>query len=281
MPHAPLVGALRWIVGSAWQNISAIRRAKAGQFTALRFASLPTVRAVNPSPFLRLLCLCAALVAAGAPVRAQAIEGALATQVQQFALDATRAAGTPGLRVQVRVGRLDPRLRLAPCADVQPYLPSGTKLWGAARMGLRCNDAAVRWNVFLPINVDVFGPALVAAAPLAAGHVLAAGDLRIAEVNLAATPAAPFTRNELAIGRTLARPLAAGDALHAAGLRARQWFAAGDSVHLVAAGSGWQISGEGQALAPGLEGQSVRVRTESGRVVSGVAVAERRVEVAL
>ena len=272
---------MRWIVGSTAQNISAIKQAKACHFTALRFESLPTVSTVKPSLFLRLLCLCAALFAAGAPAHAQAIEGALATQVQQFALEATRAVGSPGLRVQVRVGRLDPRLHLAPCAAVQPYLPSGTKLWGAARIGLRCNDAAVRWNVFLPINVDMFGPALVAAAPLAAGHLLAAGDLRIAEVNLAATSAAPLTRSELAIGRTLARPLAAGDALHAAGLRARQWFAAGDSVRLVAAGSGWQISGEGQALAPGLEGQSVRVRTESGRIVNGMAVAERRVEVAL
>ena len=44
---------------------------------------------------------------------------------------------------------------------------------------------------------------------------------------------------------------------------------------------GWRIHGEGQALNPGIEGQSVRVRTESGRIVSGVAVAERQVEVAL
>jgi flagella basal body P-ring formation protein FlgA len=69
--------------------------------------------------------------------------------------------------------------------------------------------------------------------------------------------------------------------LRGADLRARQWFAAGDNVRLVATGSGWRINGEGQALAAGVEGQSVRVRTESGRVVSGVPVAERLVEVAL
>jgi len=205
----------------------------------------------------------------------------LDAQVQQLVLDASRVAASPAVRVQVRVGQLDPRLRLAPCSAVQPYLPSGTRLWGASRIGLRCTDGSARWNVFLPIHVDVFGPALVANAPLAAGRVLAADDLRSAEVNLAAAAAAPLTRSELAIGRALARPLAAGDALHAGDLRARQWFAAGDSVRLVAAGSGWHISGEGQALAPGVEGQTVRVRTESGRVVSGVAVADRLVEVAL
>jgi flagella basal body P-ring formation protein FlgA len=50
---------------------------------------------------------------------------------------------------------------------------------------------------------------------------------------------------------------------------------------IVAAGNGWRIAGEGQALAPGVEGRTVRVRTESGRIVDGVASGEREVEVAL
>lgn len=228
-------------------------------------------------------CVFAVLAALALPLAAQTlqIDAALAAQAEQFAREASSGSGVPGLRVQVRVGRLDPRLRLAPCTAVQPYLPSGTRLWGASRIGLRCTDAAVRWNVFLPIHVDVFGPALVANTALAAGAVLTAGDVRSAEVNLAAAPSAALTRSELAVGRTLARPLAADQTLRSGDLRARQWFAAGDSVRLVAVGSGWRIGGEGQALAAGIEGQSVRVRTESGRVVSGVAVAERLVEVAL
>lgn len=209
------------------------------------------------------------------------METLLTAQIQQFALDASRQASLPGLRVQVRVGRLDPRLRLAPCSAVQPYLPANTRLWGTSRIGLRCNDAAARWNVFLPIQVDVFGNALVVRSALPAGHVLAAADLRSAEVNLAATPIVPLASEALAAGRALARPLLAGQAVLPGDLRARQWFAAGDSVRLVAGGGGWQIQGEGQALAPGVEGQRVRVRTESGRVVSGVAVAARVVEVAL
>jgi flagellar basal body P-ring formation protein FlgA len=244
---------------------------------------------VNPRhlcPLPLRLCLGGALAAAllasaSASAITQSVEAPYATQIRAFALDASRQASVPGLRVQVHVGQLDPRLRLAPCHQVQPYLPSTTRLWGPSRIGLRCTDAATRWNVFLPIRVDVFGPALVAHTPLPAGHVLGSDDLRLAEVNLAATPSAPLAREALAAGRTLARPLAAGQAVHAGDLRARQWFAAGDSVRLVAGGAGWRIHSEGQALAPGVEGQSVRVRTESGRVIHGVAVAERLVEVAL
>jgi flagella basal body P-ring formation protein FlgA len=253
----------------------------APQFGAPRGIPLPTVHGVNKLPLLYRLGLCALLLTGAAPARAQAIEDALSAQVEKFALEASRAVAVPGLRVLVRVGRLDPRLRLAPCATVQPYLPSGTRLWGASRIGLRCADPATRWNVYLPITVEVFGPALVASATLSAGHVLSAGDLRLAEVNLAATRNLPLARADFANGRALARPLAAGQALQPGDLRARQWFAAGDSVRVVASGSGWRIHGEGRALAAGIEGQAVRVRTESGRVVSGVAVAERLVELAL
>lgn len=211
---------------------------------------------------------------------AAVLDETLTQRVQSLANVASQQAA-PGLRVDVRVGQLDPRLKLAPCANVQPYLPAGMKLWGAARIGLRCADAGVRWSVFLPITVDVFGTGLVAAAALPAGAVLNAADLKPGTVNLSASPSAALTAAELAIGRTLAKPLSPGDTLRDADLRARQWFAAGDSVRIVAGGSGWRIHGEGQALNPGLEGQTVRVRTESGRIVSGVAAGDRMVEVPL
>ena len=50
----------------------------------------------------------------------------------------------------------------------------------------------------------------------------------------------------------------------------------------VLAGTGsFQVSAEGEALAPALEGQPVRVRTEGGRILQGVASGERQVTVPL
>jgi flagellar basal body P-ring formation protein FlgA len=253
--------------------MSRIKRALPAQFRPPPRTDLPTLRGVNKVLAPLLACL-------AVPLPAAALDDALAQRVQALADDAAQRAA-PALRVQVRMGQLDARLKLAPCAQVQPYLPTGTRLWGASRIGLRCLDAGVRWNVYLPLTVDVFGPGLVAAAPLAAGATLTAADLKPATINLAASPSPAVADAPLAVGRALARPLAAGQALHSADLRARQWFAAGDTVRLVAAGSGWRIHGEGQALNVGLEGQSVRVRTESGRVVTGTAAGERHVELSL
>jgi flagellar basal body P-ring formation protein FlgA len=212
---------------------------------------------------------------------ASALDGALEKQVRELAL--TAAPGTsPGVRrFDVSVGQLDARLRLAPCSQVQPYLPEGMRLWGKSRIGLRCVQGAVKWNVYLPITVKAFGPGLVAAAGAAAGSVLTLADLSVAEVDLAEDGSPALTGAAQAAGRTLARSLKPGQALHQSHLRLRQWFAAGETVTVLAQGEGFSVAGEAQALGPGIEGQPVRLRTESGRVLTGQPVGERRVALGL
>jgi flagella basal body P-ring formation protein FlgA len=83
------------------------------------------------------------------------------------------------------------------------------------------------------------------------------------------------------LGRTLAQPLPAGQPVRSSSLRPRQWFAAGDTVRIVARGNGFAVSGEGQALSHGIEGQRARVRTEGGRIVSGEPRGDRRLELLL
>ena len=209
------------------------------------------------------------------------LDGGISQQVRQLALTSTRAGASGAPRVEVDVGRLDPRLRLAPCQHVEPYVPDGTRLWGKSRIGLRCTQGPTKWNVYLPITVRVFGTALVATNGVSAGSVLTAADLTSAEVDLAEDNSAPITKTDLAIGRTLARALKPGQSLRQSNLKARQWFAAGETVTVTAEGDGFSVAGEAQALNAGIEGQPVRVRTEAGRVLTGQPVGERRVELAL
>lgn len=227
----------------------------------------------------------AALLLGSAPLRAEdaLVAPALAQEFEAQALSLALESARPadGLRVEIEVGRLNPRLRLAACAQVEPYLPNGFKPWGRTRVGLRCLSGPKRWNVYLPITVKVFGPALVASSALMAGTVLTEADLHEAEVDLAAENGAVLTDPEQAVGRTLTRMVSAGDALRDSNVRARQWFAAGDTVRLVAIGAGFSVEGQGRAISVGLDGSRVRVRTESGRIVTGRATGEREVEVRL
>lgn len=227
----------------------------------------------------------AALLALPALALAQGSDVALdADTLQRIQILGEEAGSTlaPGaLRVEIEPGRLDPRLRLAPCERIEPYLPPGARPWGRSRVGLRCVQGPSPWNVYLPVTVRIFAPAWVTAVPLPAGSVLRSEHLRQAEVDWAAAPTPPLADPARLLGRQLARPLPAGAAPRQADLKRRQWFAAGDTVQLVARGQGFSVSGAGQALGPGLEGQLVRVRTDNGRVLSGQAVGRNRVEVSL
>jgi len=219
-----------------------------------------------------------------APAAAAGIDAAFAEQLQRLATDSAQAVladGTPPVRIAVELGQLDPRLQLAPCAQIQPYLPAGSRPLGRTRIGLRCVDGQARWNVFLPVTVKLLAQGVVTTAPLPAGTVLQSSHFTLAEVDLAERPDPAYTAIAPAIGRTLARPMAAGDTLRRSDLKARQYFQAGDLVRVVAVGKGYAVSAEGQALNHGIEGQPARVRTESGRVITGVPSGDRRVEVAL
>jgi flagella basal body P-ring formation protein FlgA len=195
--------------------------------------------------------------------------------------DQDAAATKRPWRVEVTLGQLDPRLKLAPCDKVHVYVPAGMQMWGKTRVGLRCEQGAVRWNVFWPVTVKVWGQALVATAPLRPGNLINLQDLRVAEVDLAAQTSPAVTRVTDIVGRTVMRPIESGQGLRQDDLKARRWFAAGDMVQLTVRGEGFQVAAEGTALTPGDEGRCARIRTDNGRVVCGQPVGERRVELSL
>jgi flagella basal body P-ring formation protein FlgA len=242
---------------------------------------VPFVKWLFLHPLLALGLASAASAWAQVPTpAATALDPALLARVRELAQQAAQAgvAELPGARVQVELGTLDARLRLAPCAQVQPYVPPNQSMWGRARIGLRCVQGAP-WNVSLPVTVKVFAPALVLAQALPAGTTLEAAHLERKDVDVAAAASPALMQPEQALGRPLLHAMNAGETLRRADLRPRQWFAAGDTVRLVAQGEGYTVSGEAQALGPGLEGQAVRLRTEGGRIVSALPVAPRQAEV--
>ncbi|MEO8081660.1 MAG: flagellar basal body P-ring formation chaperone FlgA [Caldimonas sp.] len=228
---------------------------------------------------------------AGAAEPAAALDPVLAESVRSLALGqvapvaendtegSTGARAAP--RVEVVIGQLDPRLHLAPCQRIEPYLPPNARLWGKARIGLRCTEGATAWNVYLPITVKVFGHAFVMPAGGQGGSIVTAADLVEAEVDLAEEHTAAIVDQRQAVGRVLAQAVRPGQTLRQGHLKVRQWFTAGETVKVVAVGAGFSLESEGQALSNGIEGQPARVRTEGGRVVTGQPTGERRLELTL
>ena len=240
---------------------------------------------MTPSRFFFRALLALGLAASGSTFAQTAADpvaelGPLTQRWLDDAMAQTQSAGLP-LRMEVSIGSLDSRLRLAPCARVEPYLPTGSRLWGRTRIGLRCVEGATAWNVYLPVTVKAFGPAWVLSAPVAAGATLTAGDAVEAEVDWAAESAPIMANPDLWVGQVAARPLAAGQALRQAMVRAPQLFRAGAQVKVMAQGPGYAISSAGRAMSAGSAGQVVRIRMDNGRVVSGTVAENGTVDVTL
>lgn len=216
----------------------------------------------------------AALPAMPAPVLAQALA---------LAREGAAVLAPPGARIETEPGMLDPRLRLAPCVRVQAEPSAGAPAWGRTRVTLRCAAGERPWQVQLPVTVRVFAPAWVARATLPAGLALAPEHLELSMVDWAAAPGTPFTQADAAVlmGRVLQRALPAGQAPRPADLQQRRWFAAGELVRVVVRGPGFAAAAQGQALTDGIEGRLARVRTEGGRVLTGMPVAEQQLQVAM
>jgi flagella basal body P-ring formation protein FlgA len=179
------------------------------------------------------------------------------------------------------LGEPDSRLRLAPCARVEPFVPPGTRLWGKTRLGLRCAEGVSRWSIFLPLTVKAFGPAWVVRGELAAGTVLNVGDAMQAEVDWAQEPSPILATPAQWLGQVAVRTLGTGQALRQALLRPAQVFQAGSQVRVLAQGAGFQIVADGLALSAGVIGQSARVRMDNGRVMSGLVSDHKTVQLDL
>jgi flagella basal body P-ring formation protein FlgA len=230
-----------------------------------------------------LLMVCAILF--GGAAHAQNVQTPdFEALAQDWLRDATRAAQATGglpLRMEVKVGSLDSRLRLAPCGNVEPYLPPGSRLWGRTRIGLRCLDGVSRWNVSLPVTVNAFGNAWVIKAPIQAGTAITQDDVVEAEVNWAEESNAVIRDRALWVGQIATRQLTTGQTLRQGMVKPAQVFQAGAQVRVVAQGPGFEVSSDAQALSAGVVGQIARVRMDNGRVSSGVVLDTRTVKIDL
>ena len=184
-----------------------------------------------------------------------------------------RQPGLPsgnGVQLDIAVLPRTRPARLLPCQRSEFFLPTGTRLWKRINVGERC-VAGAGWTTWHAVDIRVHGPALLARQPLPAGSTPQPGDFSIQQVEWTAQPSAPLDIATALGNQELVRALAAGQPLRADHLRALPAIRAGEQVAAVTEGDGFRIAIDAIALASAAEGQSVRVRTASGKVLTGMA----------
>jgi flagella basal body P-ring formation protein FlgA len=199
---------------------------------------------------------------------------------QQLSNAAKDAPADVHQRVEVEVGKVDPRITLKTCSALEPFLPPTNRLWGKTFVGLRCTESA-GWTVFVPVQIKVFVPIAVANHALHTGDVIALSDLSFEEREVTQLPTGAVTDPAQVAQRVLMRGFMPGQPIMLQALRSNPVVSTGDAVKVVVAGEGFSIASSGVALAQAEAGQSVRVRLESGKTLQGIAWQGRIVEVKL
>ncbi len=241
---------------------------------------------MNPTDFIRIFML----LAIGAAHSAATQAGQAATTWQDRAAIRTTAEsylhtmvrGQQNGRTEVRLGQLDPRLRLKAChAPLQGFTPPGSRSLGNTTIGVRCTDAG-SWSIYVPAHIDVFAPVLVARQPLMRGTVAQVADFEPAERNLANMPYGYYTDPHAIAGMVVKRTIMAATVITPQMLQAPKLVRRGEHVVIIAETGNLRIRSSGKALGDGKSGDLVRIETSgSRRIIDGIVVSQGVVKVTL
>ncbi len=203
---------------------------------------------------------------------AEAIRGAALAFLQQ------QSAGLPG-KVDITVASAFPR-GLAACTQLEPFMPTGARLWGRMTVGVRCAGERP-WTIYLQARISLRATYYLAARAMAPGEVFTSADLVARDGDLTGLPQVIVTDPSQVVGSVSLVRIAGGMPLRRDMLKSASAVAIGQTVRVVAAGDGFSISAEGSAMNNASPGQQVRVKTANGQVISGIVKDGSTVEIQL
>jgi len=216
---------------------------------------------------LGLLLLAIAAPPASAGVSATESHDNIRAAAEQHVLD--RIDDLQG-RVEVKVGSLDSRLRLAECdLALETYDSPNALSGGRGVVGVRC-EGSKPWKLYVPVRIAVIDEVVVTRRSVVRGETLQADDLTLSEMDTSRLRKAYFTRIDDAIGLLSKRSIASGSVVHAGLLKRANLVKRGSKVEIIANFDGLDVRMRGEALADGGRGDRIRVKNlSSGRVVTG------------
>lgn len=182
----------------------------------------------------------------------------------------------PG-EIEIRLGTLDPRLRLPACSrPLNGFLPKGTELKGNAIVGIRCVGEK-SWHIYVPVELSIKQRVIVFKNHLAKGTQVSVDDLEYKLVDVADLRFTPVTDLKRIAGSILKRRVNAGEMVNP---RYTCMVCKGEKLFLIAQNAHLSVSMEATALEDGHYGDSVKVKNSaSRRIIDGTVVAKNKVVV--
>ena len=197
---------------------------------------------------------------------------------QQVSDYAQTLGGDP--RHEVRINRLDQRLRLPICAEdaLSARLESPDIPIGRVTVRVTC-DGPSPWRLFVQAQVSLYQQVVVSSRPLSRGGVIGAQDIRLAERDTGLLNSNYLLDPAQAIGMQLKRNVNTDTVLSHTQLEQNRLIQRGDKVVISAGNSSVNVRMPGEALEDGTLGAQIRVRnTRSNRVIRARVTGPGQVE---
>ena len=193
--------------------------------------------------------------------------------IEQFL--ATQTAGLPG-RVRISI---DTPLSgdLPPCDALEPFLPSGSRLWGRVSVGVRCN-AGQAWTRYVQAYIAVIATYQVATRQIEAGQALSPADTAAREADLTTLPASVIVDSTQLGGMVALNRITLGAPIRRELLRGMSIVQQGQTIKVATRGPGFVVSTEGKAMTSAATGALIQVKIQGGQLISGVVRPDGSIE---
>lgn len=178
------------------------------------------------------------------------------------------------------VGHIDNRLKLKACPDaLQIEFTNRNKLYGNTALNISCAGATA-WKLLLPVRIEIYDDALIAATPLHKGQIIDENKVSFQKTNISRLNNGYYSRDDEFTNLEVRLNLKRGAVLTPNNLRPRLMVKSGQQVTLILEYKGLEIKSTGQALGSARRGEVVRVRNnQSRRIVEGIASGQAQVRI--
>lgn len=184
--------------------------------------------------------------------------------------------------VNFTVGSIDSRLSLAACEQALETEFTNDPLRTTSPSVMVSCTGERPWRMYVTASIEVHGPALVAARPLARGERISNELVQEKLVQINASRRGILTDADQVSGMLVRRPVNAGSIITPDLLEAPNAVERGDHVIITAKSTVFSVSSRGKALASASIGEQVMVENlRSSRTVRATVTGPGRVEIAM
>lgn len=222
-------------------------------------------------PYLATLkqILCLSLLSLGFSFHAHANNQLLMDTVQQFLYQESQSLGQ-----EVMIDISPPSAHLPECIAPEPFFPNANQSpIGRISVGVRCGENR-RQVRYIQAQIDIIGSYAVAGQDIDRGTLITSDMLTSREGNLGDLAAQALTDQDDIIGMVAQRPIRSGSTFQSHYLQAPQVVKRGQRVTVIAEGTGFRVSREGEALSDGAQGERIRVRFDTRELVTARVIGQ-------